>query len=96
MNYSRRQILRAFALGGSFVVGGELWIPGQRLISLPSPRTLDKAFISMTVQEMMDKAFDVHYRRYHDLWVACFQEGGAMLSKDGIEWERIKPAELYA
>lgn len=32
--YSRREILRAFALGGA-VVAGELWIPGQRLISIP-------------------------------------------------------------
>jgi hypothetical protein len=31
----RRDILRALALGGA-VVAGELWIPGKRLISIPS------------------------------------------------------------
>ncbi len=34
MNYSRRQILRALALGGGVIVG-ELWWPGQKLISIP-------------------------------------------------------------
>lgn len=33
-NHSRREILRAFALGGMFVAG-ELWIPGKRFISIP-------------------------------------------------------------
>lgn len=33
--YSRRQILRAFALGGG-LIAGELWVPGARLISIPS------------------------------------------------------------
>ena len=33
-NHSRREILRAFALGGMFVAG-ELWIPGRKLISIP-------------------------------------------------------------
>ncbi len=102
MNYSRRQILRAFALGGSFVVAGELWIPGQRLISIPKPQLKYKATehftfdeIKLSVQQMVDEAFNVHYARYHDLWIACSQEGGAIMSKDGIEWEHIKPAELY-
>lgn len=98
MNYSRRQILRAFALGGSFVVAGELWIPGQKLISIPKPQLKYKAtehLIEWSVQQMVDEAFDIEYKRYHDLWIACSQEGGAMLSKDGIEWERIKPSELY-
>ncbi len=35
MKYSRREILRAFALGGSFIAG-KLWIPGQKLISIPA------------------------------------------------------------
>ena len=34
MKYSRRQILRAVALGGG-VVAGELWVPGAKLISAP-------------------------------------------------------------
>lgn len=31
---NRRDVLRAIALGGG-VVAGELWIPGQRVISIP-------------------------------------------------------------
>ena len=34
MKYSRREILRAFALGGGFIAG-ELWIPGAKKIFLP-------------------------------------------------------------
>lgn len=34
---NRRDVLRAMALGGG-IVAGELWIPGQRLISIPKPR----------------------------------------------------------
>ncbi len=37
--YSRREMLRALALGGA-VVAGELWIPGQKLISIPSEQEL--------------------------------------------------------
>ena len=92
--YSRREIMRAFALGGA-VVAGELWIPGRVFISLPSPRLLTEANIVLAVQEMVDNAFNVEYKRYHDLWIACFKEGGAMLSKDGLNWERIKPDQLY-
>ncbi len=33
-NYTRRELLRCLALGGA-VVGGVLWIPGARLISIP-------------------------------------------------------------
>ena len=33
--YSRRQILRAIALGGGFIAG-ELWWPGRKLISIPT------------------------------------------------------------
>jgi len=36
--YSRRQILRAIALGGGFIAG-ELWWPGRKLISIPQPDT---------------------------------------------------------
>ena len=39
MNYSRRQILRALALGGG-VIAGELWWPGRKLISIPSEQEL--------------------------------------------------------
>lgn len=35
MAISRRDLLRTLALGGA-VVAGELWIPGQKLISIPS------------------------------------------------------------
>ncbi len=31
---NRRQLLRAIALGGG-LVAGEIWIPGQKLISIP-------------------------------------------------------------
>jgi len=40
MTYSRREFLRCLALGGA-VVAGELWIPGQRVISLPDVRATD-------------------------------------------------------
>ncbi len=33
--YSRREILRAIMLGGG-VIAGELWWPGQKLISIPT------------------------------------------------------------
>ena len=32
--FSRREILRAAALGGVFIAG-EFWFPGQKLISIP-------------------------------------------------------------
>lgn len=35
--YTRREILRAAALGG-MMIAGELWIPGQTLISIPASR----------------------------------------------------------
>ena len=35
VKYSRRQVLRAFALGGG-LIAGELWIPGATKIFLPS------------------------------------------------------------
>lgn len=35
MKYSRREILRAAALGGG-LIAGELWWPGKRLISVPN------------------------------------------------------------
>ena len=34
-HYSRREILRAIMLGGG-IIAGELWWPGQKLISIPS------------------------------------------------------------
>lgn len=37
---NRRDILRAIALGGG-VVAGELWIPGQRVVSIPSGLSLN-------------------------------------------------------
>ncbi len=36
---SRREILRAMALGGG-LVAGKIWIPGQMLISIPKPPTM--------------------------------------------------------
>ena len=35
MSFSRREILRAIALGGG-LIAGELWIPGARLIFIPT------------------------------------------------------------
>lgn len=40
---NRRDILRAIALGGG-IVAGELWIPGQRVISIPRIYTYTKTF----------------------------------------------------
>lgn len=38
---SRRDILRAMALGGG-IVAGELWVPGARVISIPSDDVLSR------------------------------------------------------
>lgn len=37
VNHTRRQLLRAAALGGG-LIAGELWVPGAKLISIPKPR----------------------------------------------------------
>ena len=44
--FSRREFLAAIAAGG-MVVAGELWVPGQKLISIPSKKiwTFDDASI---------------------------------------------------
>jgi hypothetical protein len=44
MSFSRREFLAAMAVGG-LVVAGELWLPGQKLISIPSGKiwTFDDA-----------------------------------------------------
>jgi len=39
--FSRREILRAMMLGGG-VIAGELWWPGQKLISIPSTEEVVK------------------------------------------------------
>jgi len=36
----RRELLKFFAAGG-LIVGGELWMPGKKLISLPSKLTIE-------------------------------------------------------
>lgn len=36
-NYTRREIMACLAAGG-LIVGGKLWTPGQKLISIPRPR----------------------------------------------------------
>jgi hypothetical protein len=85
--------MRALALGGA-VVAGELWIPGRVLISLPSPRPFP-------TEDELDRAVarfllhDSEIIRYKELWIAASQNGGALLSKDGIHWEAIHPTELY-
>ena len=91
--FSRRDVLRAFALGGA-VVAGELWIPGRVLISLPSPRLpptedeLERAVAKFLLH-------DAEVIRYKNLWIAASQNGGALLSKDGIHWEAIHPTKLF-
>ena len=37
-NFTRRDLMKCLAAGGAVVVG-ELWIPGQRLISIPKTMT---------------------------------------------------------
>lgn len=46
MSFSRREFLAAIAAGG-MVVAGELWVPGRKLISIPSHKiwTFDDAAI---------------------------------------------------
>ncbi len=91
MNYNRRQIMRAFALGGMFVAG-ELWIPGQRLISIPKLRGTMEELEQIVARFLLN---DAEVIRYRDLWIAASLNGGALLSKNGYEWEAIPPTELY-
>lgn len=104
--YSRRDMLRCLALGGA-VVAGELWIPGQRLISIPKQLGFPHGWI--VSQEIVEDGMcylpstlremtDLQWKQYENVFVACYQEGGAIrqvMSEDGLTWEHIKPAELY-
>ncbi len=94
--FSRREMLRALALGGA-VVAGELWIPGQTLISIPNDG-IALWSIPHPALEATEHWKDMVYAQYLDQFVACYEEGGAMksvVSDDGITWQHIKPAELY-
>jgi hypothetical protein len=84
--------MRAFALGGMFVAG-TLWIPGQRLISIPKLRGTMEELEQIVARFLLN---DAEVIRYRDLWIAASLEGGALLSKDGIHWEGIAPTELYS
>ncbi len=104
--FSRREMLRALALGGA-VVAGELWIPGQRLISIPKQWAFPHGWI--VTQEIVEEGMcylpgaitemtDLQWKQYENVYVACYQEGGAIrsvMSEDLLTWEHIKPAELY-
>ncbi len=96
--FSRRDILRCLALGGA-VVAGELWIPGQRVISIPNAGlALTAAEWVSLIHADMSRVFDIAYAKYQDVFVACYQEGGAIrsvVSKDGIDWEHIKHKDLF-
>ncbi len=96
--FSRREVLRAMALGGA-VVAGELWIPGQTLISIPNAGVvLTRGEWGSLLGAEMNRVFDIQYRKFQDVYVACYQDGGAMksvVSDDGINWEHIKHQDLY-
>jgi len=51
---NRRELLKGLMAGG-MIVAGELWVPGQKLISIPS----DKVFYGPSVFEMLGK--DIRY-----------------------------------
>ena len=102
--FSRRDILRALALGGA-VVAGELWIPGQRLISIPKQQlrykaterfspgwTEDDDDLKRAVAKFLLQ--DSEIIRYKNLWIAASMDG-ALISRNGYEWEAIHPTEMY-
>jgi len=84
--------MRAFALGGMFVAG-TLWIPGQRLISIPKLRHTTEELEQIVARFLLN---DAEVIRYRDMWIAASLNGGALLSKNGYEWEAIPPTELYS
>lgn len=84
-NASRRQFLQALALGGA-VIAGEIWIPGQRLISIPRPAWPWTANPAMLLAD-----FYQTFEEFQNAWeivdgspVITFPEGGGgVLRVDG-------------
>lgn len=91
--FTRRQILRAVALGGG-LIAGELWWPGRTLISIPTVYAGD--FIGLSVQQMTDHAFNVAYAAREQVFVACHSEHGALVSPDGVWWKSIRYSDVPA
>jgi hypothetical protein len=97
--------MRALALGGA-MVAGELWIPGRTFISLPPPRLLkykaterfspgwteDEDELKRVVAKFLLQ--DSEVIRYKNLWIAASRDG-ALMSRNGYEWEAIHPTEMY-
>jgi hypothetical protein len=93
--------MRALALGGA-MVAGELWIPGRTFISLPPPRLLkykatehfvdDDDELKRVVAKFLLQ--DSEVIRYKNLWIAASMDG-ALMSRNGYEWEAIHPTEMY-
>lgn len=70
MAFSRREFLAGMAAGG-MVVAGELWVPGQKLISIPSKKiwTFDDAPIVNRLygyNEQEDYSWGRHVRETAD------------------------------
>jgi hypothetical protein len=94
--------MRALALGGA-MVAGELWIPGRTFISLPPPRLKYSAtehFLASPDEDELKRVVakfllqDSEVIRYKNLWIAASRDG-ALMSRNGYEWEAIHPTEMY-
>lgn len=91
--FSRREFLAVLAAGG-MVVAGELWIPGQKLISIPSRKIFIPegrlAWIEDGVVKMYGGRGVISIPRYFDTPVV-----GAEISQEAFDHIRSNSGEMW-
>lgn len=69
----RRDFLKMLMAGAVVVAAGELWVPDQKLISIPSGKIytgsgiMTRADFRKHLQEGLNAVFDEEYRRYQPM-----------------------------
>ncbi len=76
--FSRREILRAATLGG-MMIAGELWIPGQKLISIP--RRGQRVWMMDGNTIIVDEWVDFENR---GTWHVSLHEGACHVGVDNV------------
>lgn len=83
MSFSRRELLKAFAAGG-LVIAGKLWLPGDKLISIPSGKVFANEYGIDSTFRMIDQ-HTVHYVGHEDRVVSI---------SEFIEWMKKNAAHM--